>query len=74
MLYENIQKLNILSKYMSDKKDDIPWNELVNSKDDVISNDNTGGNVEYDNIHVMMLLSKYEAIVCNLYLVYELQT
>ena len=70
MLYENIQKLNILSKYMSDKKDDIPWNELVNSKDDVISNDNSGGNVEYDNIHVMMLLSKYEAIVCNLYLVY----
>ena len=52
---------------MSDSENKMPQNEIVGI-DCIQQRD--GGVVEYDNIHIMLLLSKYETIVCNLYLVY----
>ena len=52
---------------MSDSENKMPQNEIVGI-DCIKQRD--GGVVEYDNIHIMLLLSKYETIVCNLYLVY----
>ena len=53
---------------MSDNNSNIQWNGNLSDKDDVDNNDDDV--IHYDNIHVMMLLNKYETIVCNLYLVY----
>ena len=53
---------------MSGNNSNIPGNEFVDNTNDLLSDDDDV--MEYDNIDIMMLLNKYESIVCNLYLVY----